>query len=515
MTCSSPRRTPLALTLLGALLLCAPALAAPPTPREVKEVLESRDATRIRALLAGLRGHLDEALVRTILESGEPIYAAGVYDDTIEVLGTATGKALEALADGYSRARRSPTGRFMVLDALSRVTDPLAPKTLSEAARTDAHPGVATYAVRLLARRGDARSIDELLEVLRSAGAAVAREAETALAGVTGQDLRGHDAWSRWWASERAGWDRRAGAGASESGGGADGGTQTRSVLDRLRERRPGDLRTLERLQQDEILVFEGEYDKVQDVLTELKLPHQVHPRAAIETLTFAPRRQVLVFNCAADPITPAAAEKVRAFVCQGGYVFSSDWELGNVLVKSFPEAAVSGGRRSAEHSVRIIPPQVSMAHPLLRDVFPLNPWEAESRKLMWAVDGLSEFFQPNAALTVLAEAAELQPLYGSTIVAATFAYGPNGKPFTGEVRRRPPRRPTTGGNGGASGDGTRERGGAPETPTERDDAPHPGRVLHVVSHVQHQTNEAGDGYALQQLLVNFVIEKQEARRGN
>lgn len=503
------RRRAALLLVIPALVVALPALAAP-TPREVKEALESRDPATIRALFAGLKDQLDAAAVRAVLDAGEVIHAAGLYDDTVELLGGARGEALEALAQGYGRARRSPAARFLVLDALSRVVDPLAAKTLSEAAREDSHPGVATYAVRLLARRGDARSIDALLEVLREAKgdrAGVAREVETALSGLTGQDLRGHEAWSSWWAAARGGWDRQAAGEAAKAGG--EGGTQTRTVLDRLRERRPGDLRTLERLRQDELLVFEGEYDQVQDVLSRLGLPHQVHPRSAIETLQLAPRRQVLLFNCAADALPPAAAQRIRAFVCEGGYVFSSDWELGNLLVKAFPEAAVSGGRRSAEHKVRILPPQTSMAHPLLRDVFPLNPWEAAERQLTWAVDGLSEFLQPNPALTVLAEAEELKPLYGSTIVAATFAYGPDGRPFTGPVRRRPPRRPQTG--GGAGGTSTRDGAGGEIV----EDAPHPGRVLHVVSHFQHQTNEAGDGYALQQLLLNFVVEKQEARRGN
>lgn len=497
-----------ALVALALVAVAATAVAAP-SPKEVKDALDSKDAARIRALLGQLRGELDAASVRAVLDAGEAIHAAGVYEDTVEVLATAHGDALTALADGYGRARRNPSARFLVLDALARVQDPIGPKTLADAAKGDSHPGVAVYAVRLLGRRGDARSVEALIEVLKDARgerAGVAREAESTLGGLAGQDLRGHDAWSRWWAEAKGSWGRGAAAPAGGQAGGGDG-TRTRTVIDRLRERRPGDLRTLERLGRDEILVFEAEFDRVQNVLASLKLPHQVHPRASIETVALHPRRQVLVFNCAGDALSPAACARIRQFVCQGGYIFTSDWELGNLLVKAFPEAAVSGGRRSAEHNVRIYPPQTSSIHPLLRDVFPLNPWEAEQRKLTWAVDGASEFFQPNAALTVLAEAPELQPLYGSTIVAATFAYGPDGRPVTGDLRRRAPRRQQTGG-------GTRERGPG-DGEGEVADVPHVGRVLHVVSHFQHQTSESGDGFALQQLLLNFIVEKQEARRGN
>ena len=39
------------------------------------------------------------------------------------------------------------------------------------------------------------------------------------------------------------------------------------------------------------------------------------------------------------------------------------------------------------------------------------------------------------------------------------------------------------------------------------------GSVLHVLGHFNKQKDPKGDGFALQQLLLNFVLEKQEARR--
>ena len=37
--------------------------------------------------------------------------------------------------------------------------------------------------------------------------------------------------------------------------------------------------------------------------------------------------------------------------------------------------------------------------------------------------------------------------------------------------------------------------------------------MLHVLSHFQKQRDESGDGFALQQMLLNFIVEKQAFRR--
>ena len=39
------------------------------------------------------------------------------------------------------------------------------------------------------------------------------------------------------------------------------------------------------------------------------------------------------------------------------------------------------------------------------------------------------------------------------------------------------------------------------------------GSVLHVLGHFEKQKDPKSDGFALQQILLNFVLEKQEARR--
>jgi hypothetical protein len=486
------------------LLLPFSAQAEVPTAREVRRALESRQRDRIEETFAALRGELDARLVAALLDSGAEVHATGLYDELVDLLRTSHGDALQALARSYSR-ERNPAVRFLILDALTGIADPLADETLAEAACGDREPSVSIYAVRQLAARGSAGAVDALLDVLEAteedrARGVVAREANTALVGLSAQDYRGSAEWRQWWEGTRDSWGREGGAQSDDASG---GGTRTRTVLDRMRESRPGDLHTLERLEDDAIVVIEGDYDQVQDVLEAMGLPCLVYSRAEFPTLELDPDKQVLILNCDGALLDEDGVRKVREFVSRGGYLFSSDWELSNCLTRSFPEAVGSGGRRSDTHTVDIQPTAAAAGHPLLRDLFPINPWELEAAEFTWQVDGASEFVQPRGELTVLVEAPDLQALYGTTAVAVTFGFQ-NGRPVTGTLPP-PPARPVTGGGRGA---GSRRRGRDRERGEQL-----PGRVLHVLSHFQHQQDAGGDGYALQQLLLNFIVEKQEQRR--
>ena len=485
------------------LVALAPIAVAGPTPAELEKALGARDASRIERALEELRGSLEPAHVKALLAGAGAVHTAGKMPLLVELLGTAHGPALLELVKGFDKAR-DPALRFLVLDALHRMQDPVAEETMVRAATKDDDAGVAVHAVRCLGERPRVQAIEALLDVLEAternrSRALLASEARRALGGLLGQEHGSAKEWRAAWEQVRQGWrPPKDGVAAVESG------TRT-NVLERMKRRRPEDLRTIERLDKDSIVVVEGDYDQVQDVLAALKIPCEVIADTALDAYALDPVRQVLVLNCDGEPKSAAAVEKVREFVARGGYLFSSDWELTNILIKSFPNLARSGGRRSAEHVVEIQPCGGSAAHPLLRDVLPLSPWERAGKRMTWKVDGASEFTQSHEAILVLVEAPELTPIYGTPAVAITFGLDAAGRPIGGTFVPPPPR-PRTG-DGGAGG--TKARKGGAERAVER----LPGRVLHVISHFQHQADASGDGFALQQLLLNFVLEKQAARR--
>ena len=262
------------------------------------------------------------------------------------------------------------------------------------------------------------------------------------------------------WAENR---DSFTPAAAKEKGKeGGDGDQHT--VIRRLRER--GDGHFIERLDKGDILCVGGVYDKVQNVVEHLGLPHTFIEREAFakETAKLHPN-SVMVFNChdhQTARLTEDDIAKIQKFVKSGGYVFTSDWELRNVIIRAFP-GYVKVGATTGEHEFKITPGAGAQNFPLLRDVFPANPFERE--QFRWKIDNMSYGVVPisREKVAVLVASPELGRNYGSDAVAVYFRYGH-------------------------------------------------GAVLHVLSHFEKQTDPKGDGFALQQLFLNFVVEKQKWR---
>jgi hypothetical protein len=96
--------------------------------------------------------------------------------------------------------------------------------------------------------------------------------------------------------------------------------------------------------------------------------------------------------------------------------------------------------------------------------------------------------------VTVLVESPDLKKQYNNGAVAVTFRW------HGGRI---------------ATGTGVSKKqatGGGENKPAE----PEGGCVLHVLGHFKHQKDaDSGDHFALQQLLLNFILEKQHARRGS
>src|SRR5262245_40460953 len=68
--------------------------------------------------------------------------------------------------------------------------------------------------------------------------------------------------------------------------------------------------------------------------------------------------------------------EKVRRYVEAGGYLFSEDWALDEILAVGFSEF-VKVGKRLNEQDVPVLPKPGSGAHPYLRKIFVKAPTKA------------------------------------------------------------------------------------------------------------------------------------------
>lgn len=205
--------------------------------------------------------------------------------------------------------------------------------------------------------------------------------------------------------------------------------------------------------------------------------------------------KSVLVINCDGKghpAFNDEQIARIREFVDKGGYLFTSDWELEYTIEKAFPGSISKGGlsskKKDDEFKVDIKPTIEGGKHPFLRDVFPLTTWDAAA--LSWKMDGMSFLINRlSPDVECLIESQELKKRFPDFPWVAVTFHWKNGK-VVKAVHTAP---------GADAGKGHTQSGSAGG-----------GCVLHVLSHFKHQKDkDAGDKFALQQLLLNFFLEKQ------
>ena len=289
-----------------------------------------------------------------------------------------------------------------------------------------------------------------------------------------------------------------------------------------IRRRRMGILTALREGSQRDIVVVNGSYDHIQDVLDRLEIPYSmIDPedlprynlskckalllnchnnyaaglfRAAdtkalvkeiedLEEKEIALRKRVQeakdkrkVFELGLELLKTTSqlsglrqqlsvisgagemVDNIRNFVLSGGYVFTSDWGL-TILERAFPGTVKNGGNIGPRTVT--LRPHVGSKSPLLEEVFYAGPKTGTvvSRKHSWEVDSASYMIKIE------------KPSVVEVLVE------------TGDVSRNPAVAVAV----------TPEKGS--------------GKALHILSHFQRQATRQGD-YALQNLLLNFLIER-------
>ena len=221
----------------------------------------------------------------------------------------------------------------------------------------------------------------------------------------------------------------------------------------------PGD--ALRVLTERDVLVVEGEWDHHEHVLEAARIPHHMvspHDASIANGMAFQGARFVF-WNCG-DRLSPRHSARigprVRAWVEAGGYLFTSDWALSNVLMSAFPGYLETRGTSAPlpEMVLEIAPTQAGRAHPLLEGVFTpgvTGRWWLEQASYDVVVK------RPND-VTVLVESPQLRDvLQRSPVMAATFPFGR-------------------------------------------------GRVLHLLGHYYQEQGNLAGAIAAQRIALNFVL---------
>ena len=186
------------------------------------------------------------------------------------------------------------------------------------------------------------------------------------------------------------------------------------------------------------------------------------------------------------NKLSDAAVKKIKEFVEKdGGYLFTEDWDLPELLERAWPEY-VKSGTQLKEMEVKVMPAPGVLTHPYLRRVFKRD--ESLSTRTdrdfghVWKIDDESPTIRITGGekVTVLIVSKDLPA--GDTAAAITFIPNSGGRPKVA--------------TGGIEQDPAKMKG---------------GRVVHALSHFTKQKSQQ-DEFGLQNLLLNFLIEVNERR---
>ena len=430
----------------------------------LQKAVAAEDGAEAREVVGLLADTGELGAAKLIVQAVVRTRKLGLYDGALKALGKMEDDKVRSWLARQSRRSKAWQERYFLLDVVSQLDDPDCREAVAEAAAKEKMPRVRDFAIELLGRVRQPWAVEALIDLLESFSrkkqlAPLAQKVSEILSVSTGHSIETAADWRKWWDGARAGFqfpgDRKP--------SGSSGRTAVRSVIQRLKDR--DEAHFFGEMLAGDVIVVTGNFDHVENVLKKLGIPHQLVEREKLKDFPLKPT-SVLVFNCHnKDVLSSAALGKVGKFVSAGGYLFSSDWELQNVLLKSFPRT-IGKGPLTEKKSVQvgIQPSEKNHAHSYLRDVFPRNPFKLEDFR--WKIDSTSAILRipPGGKVLSLVESTELAEKYGAGAVAATFRYGR-------------------------------------------------GSVLHVLSHFIAQRDASGDGFALQQMLANFIIEKQKSRR--
>ncbi|MFC1706254.1 hypothetical protein ACFL59_05435 [Planctomycetota bacterium] len=374
---------------------------------------------------------------------------------------------------------------------------------------------------------------------------------ERSLERLTGAECGPAHAWRGWWEPRRE-------KGLPERTGGSNTGT----VVDRLD---PYSSKVLEKMEAKHVLVLtchcvpekgehQHDFDHVENLLSRMNTPHTIVRRKEFEKASYKGLREawVLLINCTmvenhcVNPnhkagakttmrmhqcdgpgahkivnhsLSDIAVKKIKDFVERGGYLFTEDWVLYELLEKAWPALIASYPKYTAdpqnpqpkkylpEMTIDVVPGRGETSNPMMRGI-----WQKESKqqsgdgesgggtvsrepppppepddllgKHKWVIDEDSPAIvaKDRTTVRVLMASPQLkdhQMSKGNDGVVVTFF------PAAQSAKKR-------------SGDPAGRYLGR-----ERLNG---GRVLHVISHFGRQVSQE-DEFAMQRLLVNFILE--------
>jgi len=186
----------------------------------------------------------------------------------------------------------------------------------------------------------------------------------------------------------------------------------------RMEKERPEDLEILEKVKESAIIIVTGTYDKIELVLDLIKVPYILIQPHQVAKLELNPE-QILIINCPGEIYE--GLDKIKEFVKKGGFLFTTDWALLNILEKIFPEYVQYNQNPTGDDCVAV--QVVDKNNKFLEGLF-----KADEDPIWWLESSSYPIkILDNEKVNVLVTSKEMQEKYGEAPIVITFKYGDDG----------------------------------------------------------------------------------------
>ena len=187
----------------------------------------------------------------------------------------------------------------------------------------------------------------------------------------------------------------------------------------RMAKERPIDLEILKKVKDSSIIIVTGSYDRVETVLDMISVPYVLIQPEEVSQIELNPD-QILIINCPGN-VSDEVLPKVKEFVKRGGFLFTTDWALQNILEKIFPELVRYNQRPTGDDCVAV--QVVDKSNKFLEGLF-----KADEEPIWWLESSSYPIeIIDKKKVKVLVTSREMEKKYGEAPIVITFEFGDGG----------------------------------------------------------------------------------------
>ncbi|MBG98666.1 hypothetical protein CL659_06115 [bacterium] len=164
-----------------------------------------------------------------------------------------------------------------------------------------------------------------------------------------------------------------------------------------------------------DVVIVSGCYDHIQNVFKAADMKYGLTPPVGLDKVQINPEQTIFI-NCPGK-ITNLGIRKISHFVNEGGFLFTTDWALTNVIEKAFPGYIKYNNKPTRDEVVKV---EIVGNDPFLSTLI-----ENRDNPLWW-LEGSSYPIEVinHDNVEILVKSSEIRNKYGQSPVFVTFPYG-------------------------------------------------------------------------------------------